>query len=158
MIPKKFLEFIDTKNMNYFLVFLLIFLASCSKSFDINSHEIFVDNEKDLIKVNVGIADDSQERAKGLMFRERLDENSGMLFIFENEEYETFWMKNTLIALDIIYIDKNLKIVDIKHAVPCKEEPCNLYTSSKPAKYVLEVNENFTAKNNLKPGDKIILS
>ena len=158
MIPKKILEFIYTKNMNYFLVLLLIFSASCSRNLDANSREILIDNGKNLVKVNVEIADDSQEIAKGLMFREKLDENSGMFFIFENGEYRAFWMKNTLIPLDIIFIDNNLKIADIKYAVPCKEEPCNLYTSSKPAKYVLEVNGNFTAKNNIKPGDKIILS
>ncbi len=137
-----------------FVIFLLIFLISCTKNFK----EILIDNGNDLIKINVEIADDNEERMQGLMFREKLNQNSGMFFIFENESYQTFWMKNTLIPLDITFIDKNFEIIDIKSAVPCKEDPCKLYKSSKPAKYVLEVDSNFTIKNNIKIGDKIILS
>ena len=127
------------------VIFLLIFLISCAKNFN----EILIENGNDLIKINVEIADDNEERMQGLMFRENLDENEGMFFIFENESYQTFWMKNTLIPLDIIFIDKNFEIIDIKNAVPCKEDPCQFYKSSKPAKYVLEVNSNFTIKNML---------
>ena len=141
-----------------FVIFLLVFLISCTKNFNENFKEIVIDNGDGLIKINVEIADDNEERMQGLMFRENLDENEGMFFIFENESYQTFWMKNTLISIDIIFIDKNFEIIDIKSAVPCKEDPCKLYKSSKPAKYVLEVNSNFTIKNNVKLGDKITLS
>ncbi len=140
-----------------FAVFLLILLLSCSKNFSKNSNKILINNGKEFIKVNVENADDNEERMKGLMFRERLDETEGMFFVFEDESYQTFWMKNTLIPLDIIFINKNLEIVDIKNAQPCKEEPCVLYSSSKPAKYTLEVNSNFTIKNEIKVGDKIII-
>lgn len=140
------------------IIFLLIFLISCTEDFDKKVNEIYIDNDKNLIKINVEVADDNEERIKGLMFREKLDENSGMLFVFENEEHQTFWMKNTLIPLDIIFIDRNFKIVDIKSAVPCKEEPCILYKSSRPVKYVLEVKDNFTAKKGINIGDKIILN
>ena len=115
-----------------------------------------IDNGNGLIKVNAEIADDNHEREIGLMFREKLDENNGMLFIFDNEVYQTFWMKNTLIPLDMIFIDKEMKIVNIKSAVPCQEDPCVLYKSSKPAKYVLEVNGNFTIRNNIKTGGKLM--
>lgn len=136
-------------------VFLLIFLAGCSKDFNKSFSEISIDNGKNLVKINVEIADDDVERTKGLMFRERLDENDGMLFIFDDEEYQTFWMKNTLIPLDIIFIDKNLKIVDIKSAAPCKEEPCTLYKSQKPAKYVLEMNGNFSKRKGIDVDDDV---
>lgn len=116
-----------------------------------------MDNGEKIIKISVEIADDNNEREKGLMFRERLDENSGMLFVFDDESYRSFWMKNTLIPLDIIFIGKNFEIVDIKNAVPCREYPCALYKSSKPAKYVLEVKGNFTMRNKVGIGDKIIL-
>ena len=139
-------------------ILLLIFLISCTKNFDENFNAIYIDNGKNLIKINAEVADDNEERAKGLMFREKLDENSGMLFIFGNEDYQTFWMKNTLIPLDIIFIDSNFKIADIKYAVPCKEEPCILYKSSKPVKYVLEVKDNFTTKKGINIGDKIVLN
>ena len=140
-----------------FRIFLLIFLISCTKNFDKNFNEIIIDNGKELIKIKAEIADDNEERLKGLMSRENLNENEGMLFVFENEDYQTFWMKNTLISLDMIFIDENLKIVDIKNAQPCEEEQCNLYKSSKPAKYVLEVNGNFTIRNNVKISDKMTL-
>ena len=135
-----------------FVIFLLIFLISCTRNFN----EVFIDNGKKVTKISVEIADDNEERMKGLMFRERLDENSGMLFIFHKEEYQKFWMKNTLIPLDMIFIDKNFKIVDIKNAVPCKKEPCILYGSLQPAEYVLEVNSNFTSENGIRLGDRII--
>ncbi len=149
-----------TKNfVKILLIFLLIFLINCTKISNKSQKEIFIDNGKELIKINVEIADDNEKRVKGLMFREKLRENSGMLFIFENEEYKTFWMKNTLIPLDIIFIDKNLEIMDIEYAIPCNENPCTLYyRSSKPSKYVLEVNAGFSAKNNIHEGNKIILN
>ena len=140
------------------VLFLLFFLIGCAKIINENSRKISIYNGKNLIELNVEIADDNDKREKGLMFREKLDNNSGMLFVFENENYQIFWMKNTLIPLDIIFIDKSLKIVDIKYAVPCKEDPCALYKSSKPAKYVLEVNGNFTTINDIRLGDKIILN
>ena len=139
-------------------ILLLIFLISCSKNINKNFSEISINNGKNFIKINVEIADDNEKRTKGLMFREKLNENEGMLFIFDNEETQTFWMKNTLIPLDIIFIDKNFRIVDIKNAVPCKEELCPLYKSSKPAEYVLEVNKNFTIKNGIKVGNNLIIT
>lgn len=110
------------------------------------------------MKINAEIADDSQEMEKGLMFREKLNENEGMLFIFDDENYYAFWMKNTLMPLDIVFIGKNLTIVDIKRAVPCREDPCMTYSPASPAKYVLEMNENFTLKKNVKIGDNLVLN
>ena len=123
-----------------------------------NFSEISINNGEKIIKIKVEIADDNEERQHGLMFRETLDEYSGMFFIFENENYQTFWMKKTLIPLDIVFIDKNFEIVEIKYAVPCRQNPCPLYKSSKPAKYVLEVNSNFTTRNNIDVGDRIVLN
>jgi|SRR3989338_4804568 len=139
-------------------IFLLISLISCAKNPDKNFEVISIDNGNGLIKINAEIADDEQEQMKGLMFREKLNENDGMFFVFENEQERTFWMKNTLIPLDIIFIGNNFEIVDIKNAVPCKGEPCALYKSSKPAKYVLEVNGDLTAKRGIMIGDKITLN
>ena len=148
----------SVKLLQFFLlIFLLIFLSGCAKKTD-GQTQTAIYIGKNLIKINAELADDNQERAKGLMFREHLNENSGMLFIFENEEQQTFWMKNTLIPLDIIFIDKAFKIIDIKYAIPCDKDPCRLYESTKPAKYVLEMNGNFTSINNIKIGDSLILN
>lgn len=137
------------------IIFLLIFVIGCTKNIDKNLGEILIENGEKTVRIAVEIADDDEEVTMGLMFRENLDENSGMFFVFGDENYRSFWMKNTLIPLDIIFIGENFEIVDIEYAVPCKEDPCALYKSSKPAKYVLEVNADFTAKNNIGIGDKI---
>jgi len=78
-----------------------------------------------------------------------------MLFIFEKESLHSFWMKNMRFPLDIIWIDKDKKIVDIyKFALPCKDI-CKTITPSLKAKFVLEVNAGFVEKNNLKIGERL---
>ena len=104
-------------------------------------------------KISIEIADAPDERARGLMFRENLCEKCGMLFVFKEERISSFWMKNTLIPLDIIFIDKDGGIVNIFSAEPCAEEPCNIYTSTTKVKYALEVNKGFSLINNIKEGD-----
>lgn len=105
---------------------------------------------------DVEIAQTEEERAKGLMFSSSLPKNQGMLFIFENEDKHSFWMKNTLIPLDIIWISKDLKIVHIEHNVlPCDKEPCKTYTPNQKALYVLEINSGLVEKYNLQIEDKI---
>ena len=90
------------------------------------------------------------------MNRKTLSEDSGMLFIFEEEKINSFWMKNTLIALDIIWIDKDNKIVFIKKdAQPCIEYPCETFVSSIPSKYVLEISAGLSENLNIHEGDKI---
>jgi len=137
------------------VLFLLVFLVSCANDSTKNVDEILIGNREKIIRINVEVADDNQERSSGLMLREALDKNSGMLFVFDDEDYRSFWMKNTLIPLDILFINDDLEIVDIKNAVPCKEDPCALYRSSAPVRYVLEVNANFTYKNGVNTGDKL---
>jgi len=132
-----------------FLVFLFL-IAACT-----NQSIVIIDNGNKNFEINVEIADNFEERARGLMFREFLDENAGMLFVFEQEDYLSFWMKNTLIPLDMIFISEDFEIVDIKYAVPCKQDPCVSYKTISPAKYVLEVNGNFTLQNNIEIGNKI---
>ncbi len=103
---------------------------------------------------DVGIARTEEERARGLMFRSSLNENQGMLFIFENEELYSFWMKNTLIPLDIIWINKEGKIVHIEHNVlPCSQENCLTYVPKEKAIYVLEINGGLAEKYNFREDD-----
>jgi len=105
------------------------------------------------IKLDIEIADNEAERMRGLMDRQNLPDNAGMLFIFQNDEPRSFWMKNTFISLDIIYINSNKEIVSIQKYT----QPKSTYSipSEKPAMYVLEVNAGFTDKYGIKPGDKI---
>ena len=110
---------------------------------------------EDKATVFVEIADDDVERREGLMYRESLEDNSGMLFLYDSERELSFWMKNTLIPLDMIFINSDYEIVDIKHATPCRADPCPHYTSKAPAQYVLEVNAGFSEEKGIAEGDKI---
>lgn len=96
------------------------------------------------------------QRQQGLMNRTSLDENAGMLFVLPREERASFWMKNTLIPLDIIFITADLRVLEIYRSVPpCVGDPCPLYTSSVPIKYALEVNAGFSDRNGVKAGDVV---
>ena len=107
--------------------------------------------------VYIEIADDPKERERGLMFRKNLEWNNGMLFVFEDSSKFSFWMKNTYVPLDMIFIDKDLRIVDIKENVQsCLQQvTCPSYSSKLPAKYVLEVNAGFVNQNKVSIGDKL---
>jgi len=109
-------------------------------------------NAKAII-LDIEIADNEEERMRGLMDRLSLPENAGMLFIFPNEEPRSFWMKNTFISLDIIYINSMKKIVSIQKYT----QPKSTYSipSEQPAMFVLEVNAGFTDINGIGPGDKV---
>ena len=108
-----------------------------------------------VINLDIEVADDEAERMTGLMYRLSLPEMAGMFFIFEDEEPRSFWMKNTYISLDIIYINAEKKIVSIQKYT----QPKTTFSipSEKPAKYVLEVNAGFSDKYNINPGDQIEL-
>jgi uncharacterized membrane protein (UPF0127 family) len=104
----------------------------------------------------VKIADTPEKRSQGFMYRESLAENRGMLFIFDKEGNYSFWMKNTLIPLDIIWLNGNKEVVFIKNnAQPCQNE-CPAIKPDAEAKYVLEINTGLADKINLKIGDKLI--
>ena len=103
----------------------------------------------------VKIADTPQERAGGLMYKTSLKENEGMLFVFNKPGIYGFWMKNTLIPLDIIWLDENYKVVYIKENVqPCLNENCPIFKNSRPA-YVLEITGGVAKKLQIKIGEQL---
>lgn len=102
----------------------------------------------------VEIADNEPKRERGLMFRERLSPREGMLFVWEDEAPRAFWMKNTLIALDILHFDSERRLVDMHLAVPpCLSDRCPTYIGIRPARYVLEVPAGTAQALGLKLGD-----
>ncbi len=103
---------------------------------------------------NLEIADTPEKRALGLMNRSSLDSDTGMLFIFTEEGRHVFWMKDTKIPLDIIWIDRGLKVVYISSETPpCVADPCPIYMPKDPALYVLELNSGTASWLGLSEGD-----
>jgi uncharacterized membrane protein (UPF0127 family) len=118
-----------------------------------NGELTFSDTSGVLFKIDIQIAGTEFDRQLGLMFRKSMNENQGMLFIFPDNRIRSFWMRNTEIPLDIIFVDSAKTILNIaKNTTPYSD---NSYSSSGPAKYVIEVNGGFTDTHNIVHGDKI---
>jgi hypothetical protein len=88
------------------------------------------------------------------MYRDTMPENAGMLFFMETEEIQSFWMKNTILSLDIIFVNSDKHIVSIHQN--CKPYSLDQIISEKPALYVVEVNAGYTNRNGIKTGDQIV--
>ena len=137
--------------MKKLFCFILLFLIACTSG--------SVVEFPSGTRVNVELAITPEEKTVGLMNREHLEENAGMLFISEDERMQTFWMKNTLIPLDLIFMANDGTVVDIKKEFePCKTVSCPNYASKAPAQYVLEVNAGFSEKEGLEIGNKLKIS
>jgi len=115
------------------------------------------------ITIDVEVANSPTKRARGLMNRENLEENAGMLFVFPTESKHRFWMANTLIPLDMIWISLDHEIVFIEQNVPpCTETGniqalCKTYKPDSKAKFVLEVNGGWVEKNKVSVGQIVDL-
>lgn len=105
------------------------------------------------IKIDLEIADNEYERQLGLMNRKSMEETQGMLFIFQYERMQSFWMRNTLIPLDILFINKDKEIITIHKNT--KTLSTQGYPSTAPAIYVVELVGGFTDKYKIVVGDKI---
>lgn len=114
------------------------------------------DNNDTISTIDIEIADNNQRRARGLMYRKSLPADAGMLFIFDVEEIQGFWMKNTYIPLDMLFVNANNEIITI-HANTTPLREWN-YASTKPALYVVEVNAGYCIQKNITEGDKINFS
>jgi len=103
-----------------------------------------------LASIDIQIAETESQRMVGLMYRDSLGMNQGMLFLFPVEEEQSFWMKNTRIPLDIIYVNAKMEIVKIQHNTQPFSE--GSYPSERAAMYVIETNGGYTEKNNIHEG------
>jgi uncharacterized membrane protein (UPF0127 family) len=109
-------------------------------------------------RFTVELADTSEKQALGLMFRDHLADDRGMLFLFPGEAMRSFWMKNTRIPLDIFYFDSGLRLVSVaENAQPCRSQRCPPYPSAAPARYVLELRAGKAAELGVRPGDVLEL-
>lgn len=129
----------------------LLMLAGCGEGDSyaiLNSKQIVLRGpQEELIGLKAEIADDPTEVQQGLMHRKELPEGRAMLFIFTEEQVLSFWMKNTLIPLDVIYFDRNNAFVSSRTMEPCEKDPCRSYSSGAPALKALEVPAGFVEAN-----------
>ncbi|MFA5362719.1 MAG: DUF192 domain-containing protein [Candidatus Omnitrophota bacterium] len=130
-------------------VVILLFCSSCSSA---SSPQVCIGKAC----VSVELADTDALRAQGLMFRESLPGDRGMLFVFEKENLHSFWMKNTRIPLDMIWIGADKRVVSIRERVqPCVTPVCRTYSPGVKALYVLEVNAGFVDTYGIQIGDQV---
>jgi uncharacterized membrane protein (UPF0127 family) len=102
------------------------------------------------------IAVTEAERAQGLMYRDVLPRDRGMLFVFPEEDLHRFWMKNTRIELDIIFIGADRRVVSIVHrAQPCRRDPCDTYAPAANAGYALEIAGGLAGAYGFAAGDLV---
>jgi uncharacterized protein len=142
---------------------ILVFAVSTNHSALASSPGDFVRTQIEFkraaVTVTAEIADSSEKRARGLMFRTSLGEKEAMVFVFDEVSALGFWMHNTLIPLSIIFLDTEMRIVDIQDMQPCREKVpgrCIVYTSRRPAKYAIETRYGFPKKFGIKTGDQVV--
>jgi len=107
------------------------------------------------VKVEAELAYTDANRSRGLMFRENMPPDAGMLFIFPELDVHGFWMKNTLIPLDILWLNERKEVVYLVTAQPCKKDPCDSIIPLQKARYVLEVNSGFAKKHKIDIGSQM---
>lgn len=114
----------------------------------------FLSNSNDtLTTIEAAVADDDKERNQGLMDVNDLPKDKGMLFIFEDNEARSFWMANTPLSLDIMFVNEDYEIVRIhQNTKPFSEKSL---ASEKPAKYVIETNSGFSVSHDIQEGMKV---
>ncbi len=126
----------------------LLILASCTiqPTYDFNT----ICTEQTCFDVKIPMTDELMQ--KGLMYVEEMDDSEGMLFVFQEPAIHSFWMKNTKIPLDIIWLAENLTVIHIENAKPCIEDPCRVYTPKNNSLYVLEINQGLAQTHNITEG------
>ena len=119
----------------------------------------FADTALRVISLNVGkhpirveVVQKDEDRTKGLMFREKLGKNDGMLFIFDDPGYHSMWMMNTLIPLSVAFLDRDGLILNVEDMEP---KTTDSHMAAGPAVYAVETNKGWFAERKLKPGDKV---
>lgn len=131
----------------------IIYLPSVIRRWALLSVEIVSADSKIKNKFLLEIASTVGERTKGLMFVKSLPYDEGMLFVFQDEAERAFWMKDTFIPLDMIFLDKEFKVVSISHQT--KPFDLNTYKSNKPAMYVIELNGGVSKEKGITEGSVV---
>lgn len=139
----------------FLLVIIVLFLYT---QFSVNRKQMKITTVSgEIVELTVEVVEDPIKRARGLMFRESLGEDEGMLFVFDKSSKHGFWMVNTTIPLDAIHFNDKKEVVDIIQMEPCKSLTCQTYYPKAESKYVLEVNQGFSKKHNITEGSRFTL-
>lgn len=140
--------------MHRWLAPIVLLLASCSGTATTQGATAAVELRGQRIQVE--LATDDASRQHGLMMRTELAADHGMLFVFPQSGPQAFWMKNTLIPLDILYFDTDRRLVSMQLDVPpCRADPCPTYPSEAPALYVLELSAGSAQRMGVHRGDEL---
>jgi uncharacterized protein len=139
------------------LMLAALALASCGRNGDDGGSRVVIATSTGDVAVQVEVADDEDERARGLMGRTELEEDAGMVFLFPEDSRGPFWMKDTLIPLSIAFYDSDGRIVRILDMEPCREDPCPLYDPEAAYRGALEVNQGAFDGWNVREGDRVRL-
>jgi uncharacterized membrane protein (UPF0127 family) len=139
------------------LVLLLLAVAAACGGEDGGGPKVVIETADGEEEIAVEIADTPEERARGLMGRESLPEDSGMIFVYPEPTEGAYWMKNTLIPLSIAFYDSNGEILRILDMEPCRRDPCPLYDPGVPYVGALEVNQGAFERLGVREGDRVEL-
>lgn len=121
--------------------------------------KVLIDTDEGSVIIDVELAENDEQRQQGLMFRESLDDTSGMLFTYYEDELPAgFFMKNTLIPLSIAFIDEDSKIVAILDMEPCEADPCPIYNPGLPYVAALEVNQGAFQGWSVEIGNRVTVT
>jgi uncharacterized protein len=135
-------------------VALTALLPSCSEA---PEAVLEIRSGDDTVEVDVEVADNALERSRGLMGREELAADAGMVFLVSEPTEGPFWMKDTLIPLSVAFWDQQGRIFRIRHMEPCQSEPCPMYQPGAPWTGAVEVNQGFFEEHGIEAGDVVRL-
>ena len=139
---------IRDKKSEAVVLILFLFWASTVHSQGLQKIPVYLKDKE----IRVEVAQAPEERARGLMGRKQLGDSEGMLFIFETEDYHSFWMKNTVIPLSIAFVSKEGRIVKITDMKPLTLDS---HAPPKPVLYALEMKQGWFSTNGIKVGDLV---
>jgi len=146
----------------YFFILTIAFFLFTIITFLLISFLFMKDKETSIVCIKnncfeVEIVKSISDKKKGLSFRDNLEQNAGMLFVYEKEGLYSFWMKDMNFPLDIIWINKDKKVVYMKESTqPCTADNCTSLKPKEKAIYILEVNSGLINKYNIKIGDNLV--
>jgi hypothetical protein len=136
-----------------FIALAIVFFSPPKKSVEI---EFFTPDNQVITKLSAPIADSNKERQTGLMFRDSLPNDEGLLFVFNGFQKHAMWMKNMRFPIDLIFLDEKKDIIKIyENLPPCETLDCPSYPSEKPAVYAIEMNSGYIANHQITSNTKI---